>query len=259
MTSLDATIIDFTPHPGAAPRSRRVVAHARTESRLLVRNGEQLLLALVIPVGILLAGRMLNGRFGMHEETIAPSVMALAIFSTCFTSLAIATGFERRYGVLERLAGTPLGRSGLLAGKALAIIAIAVAQLVILAVVAAVLGWRPHPDAAQWLVAVIGVPLAMLTFANLALAMAGRLRAEATLGLANLIYLIGITGGGIMWPVSAYPVALRWLVRALPTGALGEVGRAWSAGGTTWWALPVLIVWAAASGLLARKVFRWMS
>ncbi len=259
MTIVHTPTIDFTPHPGSSPRSRRVVAHALTEARLLVRNGEQLLLALVIPVGILLAGRLLDGRFGLHEETIAPSVMALAIFSTCFTSLAIATGFERRYGVLERLAGTPLGRSGLLAGKALAIITIAVGQLAVLVVVAAILGWRPHPDAAQWLVAVVGVPLAMLTFANLALAMAGRLRAEATLGLANLIYLLGVAAGGIMWPVSAYPPALRWLVRALPTGALGELGRAWSAGGTTWWALLVLIAWAAASGLLARKVFRWMS
>ena len=251
--------IDFAPRPGAAPRSRRVLAHALTEARLTVRNGEQLLLALVIPIGILVAGRLLDGRFGLHEESIAPSVFALAVFSTCFTSLAIATGFERRYGVLERLAGTPLGRGGLLAGKALAIALISLGQLLVLAVVALVLGWRPHPSSAQWVVAVVGVPLAMLAFANLALAMAGRLRAEATLGLANLVYLVGLAAGGIMWPVSAYPPAVRWLVRALPTGALGEVSRAWSAGGTTWWALGVLAVWAAASGLLARRVFRWMS
>ena len=210
-------------------------------------------------MGILAAGRLLDGRFGLHEQTIAPSVFALAIFSTCFTSLAIATGFERRYGVLERLAATPLRRNGLLAGKAVAIIMISLGQLVILAVVALALGWRPHPSAGQWLVALVGVPLAMLAFANLALALAGRLRAEATLGLANLIYLVGLAGGGIMWPVSAYPAGLRWLVRALPTGALGELNRAWSAGGTTWWALGVLAGWAAASGLLARKVFRWMS
>lgn len=259
MTSLGSTALDFTPRPGASPRSRQVLAHALTEARLIVRNGEQLLLALVIPVGILVAGRLLDGRFGLHEETIAPSVFALAVFSTCFTSLAIATGFERRYGVLERLAGTPLGRGGLLAGKAAAIGVIALGQLAVLAVVAVVLGWRPHPAPAQWLVAVVGVPLAMLAFANLALVLAGRLRAEATLGLANLIYLLGLAGGGIMWPVSAYPSSLRWLVRALPTGALGELNRAWSAGGTTWWALAVLAVWAAASGLLARKVFRWMS
>ncbi len=259
MTTASSPAIDFTPRPGAAPRSRQVLAHALTEATLLVRNGEQLLLALVIPVGILVAGRLLDGRLGLHEENIAPSVFSLAVFSTCFTSLAIATGFERRYGVLERLAATPLGRGGLLAGKALAIILIALGQLVVLAAVALALGWRPHPSAAQWLVAVLGVPLAMLTFANLALAMAGRLRAEATLGLANLVYLVGLAAGGIMWPVSAYPASVRWLVRALPTGALGEVSRAWSAGGTTWWALGVLVVWAVASALLARKVFRWMS
>ena len=99
--------IDFSPSPGAAHASRRVLAHGLTESRLLVRNGEQLLLALVIPIGILLIGRFVGGRFGALN-TLAPSVMALAIWSSGFTSVAIATGFERRYGVLERLAPTPL-------------------------------------------------------------------------------------------------------------------------------------------------------
>lgn len=251
--------IDFAPRPGATPAPQRIAAHALTEAKLIVRNGEQLLLALVIPIGVLIAGKVLDGRFGLREEAIAPSVFTLAIFSTCFTSLAISTGFERRYGVLERLAGTPLQRSGLLAGKAISIAAIALGQLLLLLVVAFGLGWRPHPSPAQWLVALIGVPLAMLTLANLALALAGRLRAEATLGLANLIYLIGVVAGGVMWPVSSYPGAVRWLVRLTPTGALGELCRAWSAGGTTWWALGVLVVWAAVSAALARKVFRWTS
>lgn len=254
-----APVLGFAPHPGAASASARIRAHALTEARLIVRNGEQLLLALVIPIGVLVAGKVFDGRFGLREELVAPSVFTLAIFSTCFTSLAISTGFERRYGVLERLAGTPLRRSGLLAGKAISITLIAIAQLVLLAVVAAALGWRPHPALGQWLVALVGVPLAMLTLANLALALAGRLRAEATLGLANLIYLIGVVAGGVMWPVSSYPHAVQWPVRLLPTGALGELSRAWSSGATTWWALPVLLVWAVVSGLLARKVFRWTS
>ena len=80
-----------------------------------MRNGEQLLLALVIPIGIIVAGRFLGSRVGLTMDVLAPSVLALAIWSTCFTSQAIMTGFERRYGVLERLSATPLGRSGLLA------------------------------------------------------------------------------------------------------------------------------------------------
>ena len=118
-----STAIDLTPAPGAAPAARRILRHALTEARLLVRNGEQLLLALVIPVGILIAGRCSAIGWGAWTS-LGPSVLALAVWSSAFTSVAIATGFERRYGVLERLAATPLGRSGLLAGKAGAVLLI---------------------------------------------------------------------------------------------------------------------------------------
>ena len=51
--------LDLAPAPGAAPLARQVVAQATMETRLLLRNGEQLLLALVIPVlvviGVVLA------------------------------------------------------------------------------------------------------------------------------------------------------------------------------------------------------------
>ncbi|MFC6359077.1 ABC transporter permease [Luteococcus peritonei] len=233
--------------------------HALTEASLILRNGEQLVVALVIPVALLLFGRFAGGRFGLAESHVAPNVLTLAIWSSCFTSLAIATAFERRYGVLERLAATPLGRSGLLAGKALGITLIATGQIVLLGALALALGWRIHPDPAQWLVLLIGLPLAMFVFANLAVAMAGFLRAEATLALANLVYLVGLVGGGIMWPVSSFPHALQPVIAALPTGALGEVLRHWSAGGTSWTSLLVLAVWAVLAHLLARKAFRWTS
>lgn len=253
------TPLDFAPHPGGAHRSAMVRNHALTEARLILRNGEQLIVALVIPLGLLVFGHFAHGMYGIDEEHIAPNVLALAIWSSCFTSLAIATAFERRYGVLERLASTPLGRNGLLVGKAMGITMIATLQLVVLGIIAFALGWRIHPSAAQWLVLVLSVPLAMFCFANVALAMAGALRAEATLGLANLIYLVGLLAGGIMWPVSSFPHALQPVIAALPTGALGEVLRHWTTGGTTWTSLLVLLVWAALTHLLARKAFRWTS
>ncbi|MGI3785344.1 MAG: hypothetical protein ACRYG2_31720, partial [Janthinobacterium lividum] len=134
--------LDLSPAPGAAPAGRRVVRHALTEVRLLVRNGEQLLLALVIPLAILVLAAVTHGRF-VPLAAAAPSVLALAVWSSGFTSVAIATGFERRYGVLERLAATPLGRGGLLLGKALAVALVVLGQLVVLVVVALLLGWHP--------------------------------------------------------------------------------------------------------------------
>lgn len=252
------TELDYRPNPGAASPTQRVFAHARLEAKLLITNGEQLLLALVIPVGLLVAGRLF-GPAWLPFDTIAPSVLALAIWSTCFTSLAIATGFERRYGVLERLAATPLGRTGLVLGKASAIAAVTAGQLVVLAVLALVLGWRPDGAWGAWLVAAATAGVGALAFASLALAMAGALRAEITLALANLVYLVGLSLGGIMIPLSVMPDAMAAVVRFLPTAALAETLRDASAGAFGWLGLGIVCLWALAGIVTARRVFRWTS
>lgn len=252
------TALDLSPAPAAAPARRRVVSHALVEARLLVRNGEQLLLALVIPVALLLVGRFIGGRFG-DLSTLAPSVLALAVWSTAFTSVAIATGFERRYGVLERLAATPLGRSGLVLGKAFATTLVIIGQLVVLTVVAVALGWRPELGLASVLVAVASLVLGVACFSSLALAMAGRLRAEITLALANLVYLVFLLVGALIIPLDRYPAALQPVVAWLPTAAVGEALRNLSTASADWFGLVVLLVWTIAAVWIARKAFRWSS
>lgn len=251
------TALDFSPAPGAAAPGRRVVGHALTEAKLLVRNGEQLLLALVIPLAVLFGGRLL-GRLG-DIAVLAPSVLALAVWSSAFTSVAIATGFERRYGVLERLAATPLGRTGLIAGKALAVTMIIIGQLLVLSVAAVLAGWRPVITAASLLAGLVLIILGSATFVSLALLLAGRLRAEVTLGLANLIYVVLLLAGGLVVPVDRYPALIRPVVDALPTAGLGEGLRAAAAGSVLGWPFLVLIAWLFVAALLTRKGFRWMS
>ena len=251
--------LDFTPAAGAARPWPRVRAHALTEARMISRNHEQQILALVIPLGLLVAARLFGERLGTRLDAVAPGVLALAIWSTAFTSVAISTGFERRYGVLERLAATPLGRTGLLAGKALATIMVAGVQVAILATVALALGWRPEPGLAGSVALLVGVLLALIAFTSFALVLAGTLAPEVVLGLANLIYLIGAGAGGLLVPLASYPSALRPFVSALPTAALGELLRGWASGGSPWWTLPVLAAWAVVLLRIARKVFRWTS
>lgn len=252
------TAIDLRPAPGAAPAWRRVLAHGLTEATLLVRNGEQLLLALVIPVGILLLGRFAGGRFG-PLDSLVPSVLALAVWSSAFTSLAIATGFERRYGVLERLAATPLGRLGLLVGKALSVVLIVLGQLVVLALVALLVGWRPHWTLPSGLLMLVLVVLGVATFASLALALAGRCRAEVTLGLANLVYVVLLVGGALVVPLARYPHFLQPVVGLLPTAALGEGLRSGAVGESLGWPVSVLGVWLVIGAAASWKGFRWTS
>lgn len=252
-----SVVLDLAPAGAPAAPNRRVLAHARTEATLLVRNGEQLLLALVIPVGILVAGRLLGGQLG-DLRVLAPSVLALALWSSAFTSTAIATGFERRYGVLERLAATPLRRTGLVVGKVLAVGAIAMGQLVVLTVLGVALGWRPRLTVLPTLLGVVAALLAVTAFVAGALTLAGRLRAEVTLGVANLVYLLLLVGGGLVLPLSRLGAAGP-VLRVLPTAALGEALRALGAGTVVWWPLPVLVVWAVVLVLVARATFRWTS
>ncbi|SDB88037.1 ABC-2 type transport system permease protein [Raineyella antarctica] len=253
------TLLDHSPAPGAAPAGRRIRSHALTEAKLLVRNGEQLLLALVIPIAFLVGGKWFGHGLGLPFDTLAPSVLALALWSTCFTSLAITVSFERRYGVLERLSPTPLGRGGLLLGKALALLLVTAGQLVILSVVAVALGWRPVGGALPTLVMVVTVVLGGTAFAALGMLLGGTLRSEVTLGLANLVYLVLLMGGAIMLPVASYPEAIRPVIALLPTAAVGEALRAWSDGTVSWQSLIVGLVWSVLGALAARKAFRWTS
>ncbi len=251
--------LDLSPRPGVAPRGDRIRRHAMLEASLLLRNGEQLLLALVIPIGLLVAGMLAGDRFGLDPRAFPASVIALALWSTSFTSLAINTAFERRNGVLERLAATPLTRADLVAGKAMATTAIALGQVAIIAIVAVALGWRPTVNPAQVPLALLAGVFALITFAGFALALAGRLRAEATLAVANLIYIVVAVGGALVLPLSAYPDALQVPLLLLPSGALGESLRAAATGGFQPFLVLISAAWSAVALTVARKAFRWTS
>ncbi|MFV0429150.1 MAG: ABC transporter permease [Arachnia sp.] len=244
--------LDFRPAGAPSSRPRQIFSHALTEASLIVRNGEQLLLALVIPLAILIGGRFFGAGLGWGLDALVPGVIGLAIWSSAFTTLAISTGFERRYHVLERLAATPLGKDGLLIGKASAIAILTLGQVSVLVGAAFVLGWRPHPTPGGLAVALIAIIPAMGAFAGLGLALAGSARPEATLAVSNLIYLAGASLGGLLLPLGSYPSWAQPVLWALPTGALGEALRSGS-----WPGLITLLVWCCGSLLLARKVFSW--
>lgn len=239
----------------AAPASlpARVLAQARLETGTALRNGEQLVVTLVLPllalVGIHVTGLLDEpGRSGLALAT--PGVLALAVMSSAFTATAIATGFERRYDVLAALATTPLGTTGLVLGKALSVLALLAVQVVVIGGVALALGWSPAPSGV--LPALVTVGLGAVAFTALALLLAGTARPEATLAVANLLWvLFGALGGTVFPP--------RWdWIGLLPSGALGDGLRAalvdgvWDLG-----ALAVLLVWSAAAVLLALRLFRW--
>lgn len=250
--------LDFTPAPAPAPRGQQVWNHARMEAGLILRNGEQLILAVVFPLAILIGGRFWGDRFGIPFDALAPSVLGVVMWSSGLTTLAIATGFERRYNVLERLTATPLGKGGILLGKGLSIAMITLGQVIALTVVGLALGWRPSLAPLPWLVTTVTCVVGLAAFIALGLAIAGSLRPETTLALANLLFLIGVPLG-IVIPVHAFPGGAQVPIALLPTAAVGESLRAASAGHIFWLPPIVAACWAVGAAAAARKVFQWTS
>ncbi len=249
----------LAPHPGAAPRAQILLAQTGAEVRTSLRNGEQLLLTLVIPVVVLVAlSRLPADLVGGSPviDVVAPGVLGLAVLSTAFTGQAIGTGFERRYGVLRLLGATPLGRSGLLVAKTLGVLVVETAQVLLLVAVALALGWSPAPT---WPWAVPVLVLGTATFSALGLLLAGLLRAEATLAVANALYLLLLAAGGLVLPVDRLPDVLAPVIALLPTAALGDALRAvlLDGGPVPAGAVVVLLGWGAAAGAAAVRTFRW--
>ncbi|GAA2089181.1 ABC transporter permease [Actinomadura alba] len=249
----------FMPAPGAAPTGRLIAAQTTYEIRTLLRNGEQLLLTMIIPVVLLVlfgATDLLDLGPGQRVDFLAPGVLALAVMSTAFTGQAIGTGFERRYGVLKRLGATPLSRSGLITAKTLTVIAVELLQAALITAVALSLGWHPHGDP---LTALLLVLVGTAAFSGFGLLMAGTLRAEATLAAANLVYVLLLVLGGVLFPLDEFPSGVRTALELLPISALAEGLRQVLQHGAGLPARELLILtaWAVTGLLLASRFFRW--
>jgi len=234
-------------------------AHTAAELRLQLRNGEQLLVTLGIPLGLLVF-------FGTVEVLpvdgtdrigfLVPGIVALAVMSSAMVAMGIATGFERSYLVLKRLAVTPLGRPALVGAKITVVAAVEVLQLAAIIVVGLLLGWSP-----SW----AGVPgalgavvLGTAAFGGLGLSLAGRLRGPLNLAVQNALYLALLLTGGLVFSLDRLPAGLGTLAGVLPAAALATALRPTIGDGSnvaTAWA--VLAAWSVVTPAVAARTFRW--
>ena len=247
------------PVSGAAPAGRAILAQTRAELIMTLRRGENLLVTLILPVLFLVFfARLISVPpiAGKPINFLLPGIIAVAIVSTGMVSLGIATAYERYYGVLKRLGASPLPRWGLLAAKLLAVLALEVVQVVLLVVLAVlVYGWRPAGPV--WAVLPI-LLLGTAAFAGLGMLMAGALRAEATLALANGLYVIFLAIGGIFLPVDHLPPVLQWLASILPPAALSDSLRgALTNQGIHAGSVALLAAWALILVVAASLTFKW--
>ncbi|MGW6537274.1 ABC transporter permease [Streptomyces sp. NPDC055051] len=248
----------YSPKPGAAPVGRMIAAQTALETRMLLRNGEQLLLTVIIPSLLLVLFStvdVVDTGAGEAVDFLTPGVLALAVMSTAFTGQAIATGFERRYGVLKRLGASPLPRWALMTAKTLSVLVTEVLQIALLTAIALGLGWSPRGGPLSVLLLLV---LGTAAFSGLGLLMAGTLKAEATLAAANLVFLLLLVGGGVIVPLEKFGAAGDVLA-LLPIAALSDGLRDVLQGGAgmPWADAGILAVWAVLGLGAAARLFRW--
>ncbi len=249
----------------AAPLPRMVAAQLAMELRLTARRGENLLATLVLPVVLLAffaAVPVLPGAgagAAGDVTSLLPAVLAIAVVAAGLVNLGIATAFERGYGVLKRLGGSPLPRGGLVVAKIGAVLVVEAVQVALLVGVATLgLGWAPAAGASVPL-AVAALGLGTFTFAALGLLLAGTLRPEATLALANGLFVVGILLGGMLVPAAQLPGVIGDLAALTPTAALADLLRIGlgAAPGDAGGPLLLLAAWGIGAALAAARWFRW--
>ena len=241
----------------------RVIEQGRYETMAMLRNGEQLMLNIIFPIMALIALRF-TGLIDEYANSVGvsrmdaavPGVLALCVISTALSGQGIATGFDRRYGVLRFLATTPLGRNGLIMGKCIAVLVVVAIQFTLVAVLGYGLGWRP--DAIAVSRSIITMLMGAGAFTALGLLIAGTVRAEATLAIVNIAWVILAGAGGVVFPLKSFPDWYAGIVAWSPSAALGDALRG-NFIQHQWLADPhwVLIVWTVVIGFIASRKFKW--
>lgn len=247
----------FTPDPRPATIKTMLTAQFAIELKLLLRNGEQLLLTMFIPITLLVGLTLLPlGSFGPNRAaTFVPAIMALAVISTAFTGQAIAVAFDRRYGALKRLGATALPVWGIIAGKSLAVVTVVFLQSILLGAIGFALGWRP--SAAGLLLGAVIIALGTAGFAALGLLLGGTLRAEIVLAIANLLWFAFAGFGALTIEGGMVSRTVQWVARLTPSGALTSALTHALSLSVDWFGIAVLAAWGLLASLCALRWFRF--
>ncbi len=243
-----------------------ITAMTAMELRLVLRRGENLFATIVIPTIVLVlfsSISILPTGAGRPVDFLLPGAIALGIIATSLVSLGITTAYDRSYGVLKRLGGSPLSRGELIVARLLTVLVVEAVQIALLIGTAtAVLGWTPGPAGnGSPALLVAALALGTVAFAGLGLLLAGSLRAETVLAVANVLFLGFLVVGGVIVPIEQMPGPVASIAGALPAAPLSELLRvalgSAAAGADVTGSAVLLAVWAVVAGGLATVTFRW--
>lgn len=151
-----------------------------------------------------------------YLDFLAPGILAQsALFISIFFGIQVI--WERDAGVLAKLLVTPTPRAALVTAKAFAAGIRAIAQVVIVLVLAALLGVDLTLNPLHWLAAVLIVVLGSAFFCCLSITIAGLvLTRERLMGIGQAITMPLFFASNALYPVDIMPGWLRVLSHVNP-------------------------------------------
>lgn len=246
-------------HPGIGPvtASRIFVGRSLRHS---LRDGEGLVLAIVLPVMLMLLFTYVFGgaidSSGDYVNFVVPGIIVLCSgFGAA--SVAVSVNRDLTGGAMQRFRSLPMPAATCLVGHVFASV---VRNLLATAVVFGVglaVGFRPAADPVQWL-AVVALVLAWITAITVIFAAIGLLASspEAANGYGFVILFLPYLSSAFV-PLDTLPSWLEPLAAAQPVTPLTDALRALLAGGDPGASITYALVWCAGIVVAGVAVILW--
>lgn len=263
-----------TSAPGAAaprPRLRGIAAETVFIGRSLrhsLRDGESLLMAIMLPVMLMLMFTWVFGGAidpsGAYVDYVVPGIiLTCAGFGASSTAVYVAN--DMRTGIIDRFRTMPLRASAVLTGHVVSSVLRNLFATAIVIGVGVLVGFRPQADILEWiaLAGLIALYILAITYLFAAIGLAAG-SPEAANGYGFVLLFLPYLSSAFV-PVSSMPEWLQPVAAHQPITPIVETIRGLltdtSLGTEPWWAigwclaiLLVAVVWG--SWLFRRKAAR---
>ncbi|UNX56233.1 ABC transporter permease [Georgenia sp. TF02-10] len=252
------------------PPAHRVPAAAwghllRAEALMVTRDTSGLIIPIGLPALLLVMNgltqdgdQVLPGGSTVMNAIIMPLTVAMVIALVGVVNMPSFLATYRKYGILRRLAVTPARPAMILAAQMLVSLAQVLLGVGLMLVVGATFFGVTLPVSPGWALLVGGLTVAaMYGIGTLVAALAPTVNAALALGLVAFFLMLALGGG--FGPMAALPEVLQTVGETLPYGAGNSaLSAAWTGEQPQTAHLVTLGAWAAVTGALAARFFRWV-
>ncbi|HET7902724.1 MAG TPA: ABC transporter permease [Candidatus Nanopelagicales bacterium] len=250
------------------------LAHSTTMTRRsirrLVRYPSMTVLLVGMPVVFLLLfvfvfGQTLGAGLGFGDAGrtayagyITPGVLVITIAAAA-QGTAISVALDMASGLIARFRTMPVTRSAVLTGHAVTSFVQTFGSLLLVALVALLVGFRPSAGVGGWLgaLAILALFTLALTWFSVAIGLWAK-TPESASNIPMFLILLPFLSSGFV-PTESLPTALRWFAEYEPFTPVIESVRGLLLGGAQAHYVVLAVVWSlaitAASFLWAQRLF----